>query len=467
MKKHKISIEFASFVCYTGDVYYRVKAAYRGKEDRGLSFHLILKEVFPMKNIKRVFSILLAVMMLLAVAPMTVSAEGTQDNPINANDKWFGYGVDCFLMNTTLEAGDADGVWYELTADQAGILQVEHKYYDVDYQIVVNVNGREYLGYESNIYNLPIATLPVAVGDVISIHVIAQDTTQGGTVYCNAKFISGENDITQMVKLKGVHTKVWVAAGQTVHFQDDSLNADYAAKGLLVESPEDVGGKGVTVISGGKNYTDTDGDGFVELMLGGSAGSAGAPPVKPSFAIVNESGQDSWFRLWVNPDAHECEYAHAFATTCTKCGAERLVDIRPLFAMTGSSKSEDVNGIAFKYDVKVDGMEVNGTTAIYDNATVEGFKLIGMGAVVSNTDAIRQPTLEDVDGIRVVDVPAMYLCNLYDEYEDTVSFAVRIKNIPDEHKDTTIWFCGYFIVEIDGTPTIFYDNGSAGAYSWF
>lgn len=443
-----------------------------------------------MKNIKRVFSVLLAVMMLLAVAPMTVSAEGTQDNPINANDKWFGYGVDCFLMNTTLEADDADGVWYELTADKAGILQVEHKYYDVDYQIVVHVNNQEYLGYESNIYNLPIMTLPVAIGDVISIHVIAQDTTQGGTVYCNAKFISGENDITQIVKLKGANTKVWVAAGQTVHFQDDSLNADYAAKGLLVESPDGVGGKGVTVISGGKNYTDTDGDGFVELMLGGSAGSAGAPPVKPSFAIVNESGQDSWFQLWVNTDAHECvyddaadtdcntcgaervptcnhTYANPFATTCTACGEERVVNLGQWFKMSSNSKSEDVNGFAFKYDVKVDGMEVNNTTAIYDNATIEGYKLLGMGAVVSNDSTMTHPTLEDVNGSRVIDVPAVYLCNVYDEAEDTVSFAIRVKNIPDESKDTLVWFHGYFIVEIDGTPTIFYDNGSAGAYSWF
>ena len=75
-----------------------------------------------MKNKMRIFSVLLACVMLMGIMPMTVSAEGTQDNPINANDKWMGYGVDCFLMNTTLEADDADGVWYELTADKAGDL---------------------------------------------------------------------------------------------------------------------------------------------------------------------------------------------------------------------------------------------------------------------------------------------------------------------------------------------------------
>jgi len=419
-----------------------------------------------MKTTKKVLSILLSCLMLLGMMSISVFAEeGTRENPINANDKWFGYGIDCFLLNTTLEAGDQDGVWYELTADEAGILQVEHKFKDIDYQITVTVNGQEYLGYEGYIYHMPIVTLPVAVGDVISIHVIAQDTTLGGTVYCNAKFVSGENDMTQMIKLKGAHTKVWVAAGQTVYFQDDSLNAEYAAKGLTLRSQEGVDGKGVTVLSGTKSYTDTDEDGIVELMLGGSAGSAGAPPVKPSFAIVNESGQDSWFQLWVNADAHECVFSHPFDTTCNTCGYERWINPSQWFRMSNASKSEDVDGIAFKYNVKAESMEVNGTTAIYDNATIEGCKLVGMGAVVSNTK--NQATLEDVDGKKVLNVPAVYLCNLYDESEDTVSFAVRIKNIPDEYKDTTIWFHGYFILEIDGVETIIYDTGAAGAYSWF
>jgi len=418
-----------------------------------------------MKKTKKFLSILLAYLMLMSMTVIGVSAEGTQDDPINANDKWFGYGVDCFLMNTTLAEGDADGVWYQLTADKAGILQVEHKYYDVDYQITVNVNGQEYLGYENNIYNLPIATLPVAIGDVISIHIIAQDTTQGGMVYCNAKFITGEDDPMQTVKLKGPNTKVWVAAGATVYFQDDSLQAEYAAKGLQLTSS--VNGKGVTVLSGTTRYTDTDGDGIVELMLGGSAGSAGAPPVKPAFAIENSSAEDAWFELWVDTEAHECVYVDAFSTVCTKCGVEQQIDVGQWFSMTGGSKSEDVNGIAFKYDVKVDGMEVNGTTAVYDNATIGGYKLIKMGAVISNDNAISHPTLEDVDDFRVVDVPAKYLCNYYNEAEDTVSFAIRVKNIPDAGKDTLVWFHGYFVIEIDGVETIFYDNGSAAAYNWF
>ncbi len=274
-----------------------------------------------MKMTKRVLGILLACMMLMSMLSIGVfAAEGDQNDPINANDKWFGYGVDCFLMNTTLEAGDSDGVWYELIADAAGIMQLEHSYNNVDYQITVNVNGQEYLGYENGVYNMPIATLPVAVGDVISIHLIAQDTSMSGLVYMNAKFITGANDPNQTVKLKGANVKVWVAGGATVYFQDDSLNAEYAAKGLKLSSSAT---EGITVISNSKNYTDTDGDGLVELVLGGSAGGAGAPPVKPSFAITNNSGADAWFVLNVAETAHECVYDGDTDVDCNSCGEIR------------------------------------------------------------------------------------------------------------------------------------------------
>ena len=276
-----------------------------------------------MKKTKKILSILLSCLMLMSMLSVGVfAADGTQKNPINANDKWFGYGVDCFLMNTTLAANDTDGVWYKLTADAAGILHVEHSSTELDYQIVVNVNGQEYLGYENGVYNKPVMTLPVAVGDVITIQIIAQDTAQGGLIYCNAKFVTGENNINEMIKLKGGNVKIWIANGATVYLQDDSLQAEYAAMGLKLESG--VNGEGITVISSSKNYTDTDGDGYIELKLGGSAGSAGVPAVKPSFAITNESGQDSWFLLNVVENTiHECVYDDNTDTICNTCGAER------------------------------------------------------------------------------------------------------------------------------------------------
>ena len=78
----------------------------------------------------------------------------------------------------------------------------------------------------------------------------------------------------------------------------------------------------------------------------------------------------------------------------------------------------------------------------------DGEKLIGLGVVVSNNydEVGYAPTLEDVDGVRVLDVPIVYAYD-YDETTGTLYFAVRVINIPDEHKDTTLVFTPYFIFE--------------------
>lgn len=426
-----------------------------------------------MKTTKRIMSVLLACLMLMSMTVVAVSAEGTQENPIDANAKWFGYGVDCYLLNPSFAEGDTDGVWYELTVEQEGILYLEHKYKDVDYSIALTTdNGLVYEGgcVDGVIFNGPIMTLPVQVGDVATIQIVTADAA-AGTVYANMNIAAGTADDPIKVKSKGIN--VYVGAGKTVYFQDDTLNADYATKGLLVDgSVDETVFYNVTVNSTSgavakTAYTDSDTDATIEIQLGGSLGSAGAPPVKPMWAIENNStmGIGTAYMLTVVDEAHECVYADALDTTCSTCGSEGQVDASQWFKMAGTSKSEDVNGFAFKYDVKVDGMDVNGTTAVYDNATIEGYKLVGMGAVVSNDAAITLPTREDADGIHVVDVPAKYLCNLYDEAEDTVSFAVRIKDIPDEYKDANVWFHGYFILEIDGVETVIYDNGAVGTFN--
>ena len=91
-----------------------------------------------MKNLKRILSILAVCAMLLAVIPMTVAAAGTQDDPIDAATKWFGYGVNTYLLNPSIAEG-SDGMWYTLTAEQDGILALEHKYKNVDYTVTDGV----------------------------------------------------------------------------------------------------------------------------------------------------------------------------------------------------------------------------------------------------------------------------------------------------------------------------------------
>ena len=145
-----------------------------------------------MKNAKRILSILMTCVLLMMAMPMVVSAAGTQDAPIDAATKWFGYGVNTYLLNPSIAEG-SDGMWYTLTAEQDGILALEHKYKDVDYTITITVNGKDYVGgsVDGVIYNGPIMTLPLKTGDVATIAIVTKDAA-AGTVYASMNVIAGD-----------------------------------------------------------------------------------------------------------------------------------------------------------------------------------------------------------------------------------------------------------------------------------
>ena len=450
-----------------------------------------------MKNAKRILSILMTCVLLMMAMPMAVSAAaGTQDDPIDAATKWFGYGVNTYLLNPSIAEG-SDGMWYTLTAEQDGILALEHKYKDVDYTITITVNGKDYVGgsVDGVIYNGPIMTLPLKTGDVATIAIVTKDAA-AGTVYASMDVIAGDVDNTIKVKSEGI--VVQVAAGETVYFQDDSLQAVYAAKGMRVSG--DVAN--TTFYSVTKNsesgtaaqtaIVDSDKDGTIEVKLGGSLGSAGAPPVKPAWAIENKSAEDQTYTLTIVDTAHECVYDddadqdcntcgaireveqgcqhvydHDFDTNCNTCMEQREVEL-PL-SVSDNSISPDVNGLAWLVKAKVDGLEVDNTTAIYDNATVNGYKLITMGAVISNNYAELGyvPKLEDVDGKSVINVEAKYIYDT-DVEAGTVTYAIRVINIPDEYKHREIDILTYIIFEDEaGVQHTLYCNSTYAAYNWF
>lgn len=443
-----------------------------------------------MKNAKRILSILIACAMLMMAMPMVVSAAGTKDDPIDAATKWFGYGVNTYLLNPSIAEG-SDGMWYTLTADQAGILSLEHSYKNVDYTITITVNGIDYVGgcVDGVPYNRPIMTLPLQVGDVATVAIVTKDAA-AGTVYASMNVIAGDVDNTIKVKSEGID--VYVAAGQTVYFQDDSLQAVYATKGLLVEgNVADTAFYAVTknTESGStseKEYTDIDADGIIEVQLGGSLGGAGAPPVKPAWAIENNSAEDRCYTLTIVGAAHECAYDddadidcnscgaireiaspscqhvydHDFDGFCNLCGEERAVTL-PL-SITGNSISADVNGLAWRIVAQVDGVELNGNEANYANATVGGYKLITMGAVVNNQQYAAK--LEDVNGTSIVDIEAKNVS----EIDGAISFAIRVINIPDEFKDSEIDIFTYVIFEDEaGVQHTLYCNSAYATYNQF
>ena len=490
-----------------------------------------------MKTIKRILSIALSCLMLMGMLSVGVFAEtGSRDNPIDATTKWFGYGVDTYLLNPTIAAGATDGIWYTLTAENAGVLSLEHSFKNVDYTIYITLNGVTYEGgcVDGEPYNRPIVTAPVRIGDVATIQMVTKDAA-AGTVYASMNIIAG--DVDNAIKVKSNGLDVVVGAGETLYFQDDSLNAIYATMGLLVKGNV----TDTTFYTVAKNsesgnvvkkaVTDSDNDGTIEAKLGGSLGGAGVPAVKPGWAIENNSNEDRYYTLTIVDDAHECvyddnsdtdcntcgaireivpscahQYANQCAAQCTLCGEERAdvphypvgdspcdkiccvcwadlstADHEYAFDMDntcdvcgisrdiglplvygGVSVSADVHGLAVRFDLEVKGMAMNAKDgiAIYDNAVISSDdssgKLVGMGAVVCNnfsdTDPI--PTLEDVDNTNVIDIPAMYLCALDGE---SVSYAVRVKNIPDDGKDVSILYVPYLIVEDeDGEQHVLY-----------
>lgn len=150
---------------------------------------------------------------------------------------------------------------------------------------------------------------------------------------------------------------------------------------------------------------------------------------------------------WIRTYSHTHAYDNDYDATCDECGHVREVEIPTTFG--GNSVSEDVSGLAFRFDVAVEGMAQDVTTAIYDNAIVGGYKLLSMGAVVTN-------------GVAAVDIPAVYLWELK---ENTASFAVRLIEIPTDKYDVTITATPYIVLEIDGMATTIYGEAQTCSYN--
>ena len=160
--------------------------------------------------------------------------------------------------------------------------------------------------------------------------------------------------------------------------------------------------------------------------------------------------QNTNLKSIVIPAAHS--YAHDFDGTCENCeDAEGIREVELPIVTIGVSASEDVNGLAVSFKMDVVGMTVvNNTVAVYADATLGGYKLVSMGAIVSN-------------GADTKTVHAKYL---YDLEADSAQFAVRVINIPEGKGDVTITYTSYFEIEIEaGITAIVYGDAVNGTYN--
>ena len=116
----------------------------------------------------------------------------------------------------------------------------------------------------------------------------------------------------------------------------------------------------------------------------------------------------------------------------------------------GTSASEDVRGVAAKFALLAEGMGIDVTTAVYDNATVNGYKLISMGAIASN-------------GVSEKDIAAVYLCD--DDVITSAQYAIRVVNIPEGKENVEITFTPYYVIEVDGETITVYGEAETASYS--
>lgn len=135
-------------------------------------------------------------------------------------------------------------------------------------------------------------------------------------------------------------------------------------------------------------------------------------------------------------------------------------------------ETENGNGLAFRFELAADGVGVvNKIEADLSNATVsclgETCKLVGMGAVATNRPHLEVSSdlcLDTVNDIDTIDIPAVYLCDLE---PDSCAFAVRIINIPGSQLERTIYARPYYVVEVDGEEIVVYgdvDSASCAEY---
>lgn len=141
-------------------------------------------------------------------------------------------------------------------------------------------------------------------------------------------------------------------------------------------------------------------------------------------------------------------YDHDYDADCNACGATRSVTLPITYS--GSSVSEDVNGLAFKFDATISGMAVkqDGYTAIYSNAKLGKYKVVKMGAIADN-------------GYSSADIEAK---KLYTLDGDDLSFVVRIIHIPEKHFSSVITATPYIIIESEGVQYTIYGKKQYGVY---
>ena len=193
------------------------------------------------------------------------------------------------------------------------------------------------------------------------------------------------------------------------------------------------------------------------------------------YNLKSAGTENTSFGYTVNPTVNTTVYAGTYkiAADGTASSVEtvyEMSDDQGVFTSAQTATSEDVSGLAFRFNVDVDNMQVDGTTAIYDAATINvmdgSYKLVNMGAIVTNNPNLGNNGgafyLDAVDGKKVIDIPAVYLCDLE---SDSAAFSVRIRNIPEANYDTGVYARPYYVFDYNGTEITVYGDIVGATYN--
>ena len=157
---------------------------------------------------------------------------------------------------------------------------------------------------------------------------------------------------------------------------------------------------------------------------------------------------------------------------CNVCGHIRPVDIVDIIEGGQTSISEDVSGLAFKFEIAATGAAtdnnnkyVAGSASVNPYGNSNAYTLVAMGAVITNqadkaTEALLN--LNTINGKSIINIEANYLL---DSENGSVSFATRIINIPEANKDTTLYARCYYVFEKDGELIVIYDDIVSQSYN--
>ncbi len=145
-------------------------------------------------------------------------------------------------------------------------------------------------------------------------------------------------------------------------------------------------------------------------------------------------------------------------------------NIRNDLTDNGGSSIRDVadgnRGLAFRFHLNAAGVQVvdgnkfvanSGIVDLYKNREVQG-TLVRAGAVVTRNATIGESyadfTLDSVDdGTYTIDIPAVYLL---EKTSQSISYVVRIVEIPDNHTTTEIYARPYYVYNVDGEEITVY-----------